>query len=170
MSGASDRVTTALWSFRLYLLGSFRIERDSHPIHLPRRKVESLLAYLVLYPQVHSREKLAALFWGDFSDAQARKSLRTALPILRKELGDDLLLSDRESVQLNPAFPLWVDAREFEKQATAFLSSVSPDPSQLNVDRYQGELLVDFYDDWVLPERERLGALYLKILRRLVQL
>jgi DNA-binding SARP family transcriptional activator len=153
----------------LYLLGLFRAERDSQPIHFPRRKVEALLTYLVMNPQAHSREKLAALFWCDFTDQQARKSLRTALSILRGELGDNLLLVDRDAVQLNPAFPLWLDVREFEKQAATFLSDASPDPAQVNIQLYEGELLADFYDDWIVPERERLRALYLKTLARLIQ-
>ena len=51
---------------RLYLLGRFRLERDTQPIRFPTRKIESLLAYLVLHPGPHSREKLAAILWGGF--------------------------------------------------------------------------------------------------------
>ena len=76
--------TTAL---HFYLLGSMRIERDSVPIHLPRRKVESLLAYLLLHPEQHGRDQLATLFWGDSSDAQARHSLRTALENVQNVVG-----------------------------------------------------------------------------------
>ena len=97
---------------RVYLLGAFRLEHNGQLRRLPTRKDESLLAYLVLHPESHSREKLAALFWGDTSDEQARTSLRTALAAIRKELGDDVLTADREKVQLNPAFPLWIDIRE----------------------------------------------------------
>jgi len=97
-------------SVRLYLLGPFRVERDSQPVRLPTRKLESLLAYLALHPEPHTREKLATLLWGDTPDAQARASLRNALPTLRRTLGDDLLLVDREAVQLNPQSALWVDA------------------------------------------------------------
>lgn len=66
---------------RVYLLGPLRIERDGVRIHLPRRKVESLLAYLLLHPEQHGRDHLATLFWGDSADAQARHSLRTALAL-----------------------------------------------------------------------------------------
>ena len=83
-------------SLRLCLLGSFRLERDTRPIALPTRKVESLLAYVALFPGPHPREKLAALLWGDSTDEQARHSLRSALTTLRSKLGDDLLLADRE--------------------------------------------------------------------------
>ena len=73
----------------LFLLGTFRIERDAHPIALPTRKVESLLAYLALFPEPHPREKLAALLWGDSTDEQARHSLRSALTTLPKPLRTD---------------------------------------------------------------------------------
>src|SRR5262245_12046266 len=88
----------------IYLLGPLRIERDSNPIHLPRRKVESLLAYLILHPEAHTRDQLATLFWGDSTDAQARHSLRTALATIRQELSPELLYTDREQVQLNVSF------------------------------------------------------------------
>jgi len=103
----------------LFLLGAFRIERAAQTIHLPTRKVESLLAYLALHPEPHAREKLAALLWGDVTDEQARASLRTALGVLRKELGDDILFTDRETIQFNPEFPLWVDAREIQRIANS---------------------------------------------------
>jgi len=146
---------------RLCLLGAFRFEIETRPLRLPTRKDESLLAYLALFPEPHPREKLAALFWGDSTDEQARHSLRSALTTLRSKLGDDLFLADRETVQLNPDYPLWVDAREFEQ------SAISDLPSAL--DLYQGDLLTDFYDDWILVERERLRQLYLDALLRLAQ-
>ncbi len=154
---------------KLSLLGSFQLEGEKGAILLPARKDQLLLAYLVLYPAEHAREKLAALCWGDSSDVQARTSLRTALKNLRKQLGDNLLLADRETVQINPAFPLWVDAREFKdeigrmKDENEFIlhpSSFIP---------YSGDLLADFYDDWILPEREQYRELYLGALEQLTQ-
>ncbi len=154
---------------RLYLFGSFRLERDSQTIRLPTRKVESLFAFLALFPEQHPREKLAALLWGDSTDEQARHSLRTALATLRKELGDEILLTDRETVQLNPDPPLWVDALEFQAQANKFLAQSSSDPTAINFELYQNDLLKEFYDDWIIPERERLHLLYLDALLRLAQ-
>ncbi|HEX9076869.1 MAG TPA: BTAD domain-containing putative transcriptional regulator, partial [Anaerolineae bacterium] len=156
----------------VFLLGAFRVERDSHPLHLTHRKVELLFAYLILHPQEHSREKLAALFWGDSSDIHARHSFRTALTAIRKAFGDKILLADRTTVQINPAYPIWVDAVEFERTVEGAPSAESApsaqgDPSAL--DLYQGDLLADFYDDWILPEREHYRDLYLTALLRLVQ-
>ena len=118
MAGATLPNSTV--PLRVYLLGAFRLERNAQTIRLPTRKDESLLAYLVLHPESHPREKLAALFWGDASDEQARTSLRTALAALRKELGDDMLIADRETVQLNPDFPIWVDALQISVPIAGF--------------------------------------------------
>ena len=153
----------------LYLLGASRIERHGMSIRLPTRKALSLLAYLVLHPIEHSREKLAALFWGDYPDQEAKHSLRVALTMLRSHLGKDLVLADRETVQINPGYPIWVDVLEFEARATQVLATNPPDPSAINLDLYQGDLLPDLYDDWVISARERYRQLYLGLLLHLAQ-
>lgn len=159
--------THAIPEFALFLFGPFRLEvrRDgaSHPLRLPRRKVESLLAYLACHPEPggHSRDKLATLFWGDAPDEQARTSLRTALAVLRKTFGENALLADRERVQLNPAFPLWVDALTFKQSRHS-----SPETA---LALYTGDFLSDVYDEWVLAEREHWRLLYEETLLQLVQ-
>ncbi len=155
---AADRSSPALC---LFLLGTFRIEREHQVIHLPRRKVESLLAYLALYPEEHSREQLASLFWGDFSDEQARTSLRTSLVVLRKHLGEELLLADREVIRLNPNYPIWMDTRELELRAASTPSTAG--------ELYRGELLTGFYEDWISPKRDAYRELYLDTLLQQTQ-
>ncbi len=161
----------------LHLLGKFRIQCGSRLIRLPTRKLESLLAFLVLHPESHSRDKLTTLFWGDVAENQARNSLRNALATLRAAMGSDLILADRQSVQLNPDASIWVDAREFEKVASDISQVESEVESQTgfaplvtrHLQLYSGDLLVDLYDDWIAPERERLHALYIDALLRLTQ-
>lgn len=151
---------------RLYLLGPFRLERANESMRLPTRKAESLLAYLTLTPPEtrHAREKLAALLWGDSPDDLARSSLRRALVLLRQVIGNDLLLTDREIVQLNPAYPLWVDAREFQTQAERSLKDSHADPASLDISLYRDDLLIDFYDEWITPLREHFRSLFIEAL------
>lgn len=157
--------------FKLYLLGAFRLESATGAISLPSRKVQSLLAYLVLHREEHAREKLATLLWGDSPDSQARDSLRTALKHLRQHISADILIADRETVGINPDFPMWVDAKEFEgvnpqsEVSAAAQSQLGNHKSQIEL--YRGDLLEGFYDEWILPERERLSNLYLGGLLRL---
>jgi predicted ATPase/DNA-binding SARP family transcriptional activator len=158
---------------RLRLLGTFRAELDGQPVHLPRRKVEHLLAYLVLQPGEHSREEIAALLWGDLPDEQARGSLRTALSVLRGQFGVDLLLTDRDTIQLNPKFPLWLDARELDRAARRLLDGVEVLPaaeaSPEALSLYAGDLLPACYDDWVVPLREGFRERHLDLLLFLAQ-
>ncbi len=169
---------TNLQQFRLYLFGSFRLAsvttgtrgtRDALPISLPTRKIESLLAFLALHPESHAREKLAALIWGDSTDEQARNSLRNALSVLRRQTNDDLLLVDRETAQIAPHFPLWVDAVEFKRRADALLASPTPPLDEIDLELYRGDLLADFYDEWVSSEREQYRLLHQDVLLRLTQ-
>jgi predicted ATPase/DNA-binding SARP family transcriptional activator len=159
--------------YRLHLFGGFRLERDGVTVKFPRRKSEALLAYLALYPQEHAREKLAALFWGDAPDENARRSLRQALSDIRNELGEDTILADRETVQLNPNFRMWTDARDifdlrfmisdFEiAESQQFINHKS------NIINY-AELLPDFYDDCFEPPREELRALFLDAALKLIE-
>lgn len=156
---------------QLRLFGPFELTRQGAPVRLPTRKIESLLAYLVLHPERHSREKLAALLWGDVPDEQARVSLRYALTMLRKQLGADLLEADRETAQLNPNFPLWVDAAELSDSGSTRFDpgSFSIEDLQSKIENYRGDLLADFYDDWILPEREHYRQLFLDGLLYLTQ-
>lgn len=153
----------------IYLLSSFRIERGAESIQLPTRKVESLLAFLVLNQEKHSREKLAALFWGDSSDAEARNSLRNALAVINKKLGHNLLVVDRRNVEVNSDYPLWVDVLEFSSQADSFLAEPVPDPGQIMLRLYQTDLLSEFYDDWIFPHREYYRSLFIEASLQLTQ-
>lgn len=149
---------------RVYLFGHLRVDRGEEMVLLPTRQAKLLLAYLVLHPSSHTREKLAALFWPDVPDASARASLRNTLSILRRQLDPALLLANRETVSLDATFPLWVDALTFQSEASRYLQAPSPDADHGYLQLYKGDLLADFYDDWVLVERDRLHALYLETL------
>jgi predicted ATPase/DNA-binding SARP family transcriptional activator len=157
--------------FEAYLLGSpeFRLNGEVLPL-IVTRKTLSLLAYLLLHSHLtHSREKLAALFWGDVSDQQARHSLRTALASLRKELGVELFITDRETVQINTDISILIDALQLEKVANA-TSKGELRNLQDAIALYRGDLLTDFYDDWILRERDHFRNLYLDLLLQMTHL
>lgn len=92
---AAQRILIRCW-------GDFAFEDAESGADLrPRgRKARALLAYLALQPgKPVSRERLAALLWGDRADEQARSSLRQTLFELRALPSiDALLIVDRETV------------------------------------------------------------------------
>jgi predicted ATPase/DNA-binding SARP family transcriptional activator len=155
----------------IYLLGPLRIERDGEAILLPRRKVESLLAYLLLHPEQHTRDHLATLFWGDTLEDKARHSLRTALATLRRHIDDSLLISDRDHVQINPNFCLWVDLRELLERGRRVddIDLVAPSRLHASLALWQGELLTGLYDDWITADREHFHTRLLNTLLDLTQ-
>jgi non-specific serine/threonine protein kinase len=151
----------------VYLLGRFKIELDGKLLRLPSRKDEALLVYLVLHPGQHNRDSIATLFWSDGSSQQARASLRNALAVLRRTLGAALVMTDREHVQINPDYPLQVDALEFRKQVHQFQSAALPDVTGLQLELYRGDLLIDFSDEWLIPIRETYRQLFGRALLQL---
>src|SRR5215475_12072691 len=103
------------------LLGTFEARLNSGvAVTFPRKKSEALLAYLALRPgQMKSRDTLAALLWGDSSDARARHGLRQALVSLRKGLQRTeagRLIEKGDTVGLDPT-GLEVDVVSFGRLA-----------------------------------------------------
>lgn len=165
-----------LWRF--HLLGELRaVQSDRVITRFRTAKTGGLMAYLVLYRnRVHSRDTLLDLFWPDSNVTAARNSLSVALNSLRQQfepiptpgsgpLGD-FLIADRTTVHLC-ADALSSDVADFE---TAVSSVASPELDHLlQAERlYGGELLPGYFDDWVVAERERIEALYLHVLHRLI--
>jgi len=151
------------------LLGQFSLQLDGHTIEMPARPAQSLLAYLLLSPVPHRRERLAGLLWPDSSETNARRNLRQALWQIRRALGDradEFILVDEITLAFNPACDSWLDvagiAQPTEETATA-------DELMAEVAAYVGELLPGFYDEWVQLERERIQAQFERKLTLLLE-
>jgi DNA-binding SARP family transcriptional activator len=135
-------------ALKLYLLGAPRLKHGREAVRLPRQKSLALLIYLAVTAREHARQKLAALLWPDFSEAQARQALRTALADIRRTLGDGHLIADAETVSLNPT-GLWLDTQQTDAHTGA--SENRPGPF------LEGFNLKDApdFDDWAAFERDR---------------
>jgi DNA-binding SARP family transcriptional activator len=150
-------------TFNIYLLGQFKLQTNDHPIELPSRPAQSLLAYLALNAGVsHRREKLASLLWPEATESNARNYLRQALWRIRKSLqsaslsSEDYLLLSDISLTFNHQSDYWLDAEQL-------LHATEPQPLETLTETlrlYRGELLPGFYDEWVVLERERLQTAY----------
>ena len=143
-------------------------------------KVQALLYYLAVTGKSHSRDRLAALLWGDLSEATARRNLTKALTNLR-QLIEPYVLIERHSISFNEMLPAVVDVNIFRAAVEGSLL-LSPDDSEAvltslrrAVNLYLGEFLEGFnvkhaleYEAWVLEQRESLRALMLQALQILV--
>jgi len=151
----------------IQLLGTFMLRVNDQPaaaVNKPR--LQALLAYLLLHRAAPMpRARIAAAFWPDTTDAQARTNLRNLIHALREALppGGDYLLADMHSVGWNPDAPYRLDVADFEAAAAGTTLA----DWQAAVALYAGDLLPELYDDWAAPERERLRWLYAAALERL---
>ena len=84
-----------------FFLGLPKILRDGAVVGSRTRRVVALLAYLILEPESHSRDKLANLLWASTDPDGARNNLRNALSHVRAVVGE-ALTADRFNVSLAP--------------------------------------------------------------------
>jgi len=163
---------------RIYLLGDFRLTYDGEPVTaVNTARMQALLAYLLLHRDApQSRQRLAFLFWPDSTERQARTNLRNLLHLLRRALpdADGFLQVNGRTVGWLPDTPVTSDVGAFEDALAEVDRAGKPAAERGALERavalYQGELLPSCYDDWVLPERERLGQAFIGALERLVGL
>lgn len=163
---------------RVGLLGVFRISGADNRIWSELGPAgRGLASFLFAYSgQRHRRERLADLFWPDLDAQRARGALNSAVWRLRKLLavlpegedGENLRIVGTEMVlNRSPAIDIDVVALE-EAAAIAFKQTAAPDgvdtlkqiTTMLN--RYEGPFLDGDDGDWILEERERLQALFVR--------
>ncbi len=148
------------------LLGGFRLIHGDVPVTaVDSPRLQSLVAYLGLHRDVpEPRRHLAYLLWPDSDEAQARTNLRNLLHHLRHALPevDRFLRLDAQELRWLPDAAVNLDVAEFERAAR---EGRLEDAAAL----YAGDLLPNCYDDWIIPERERLQALFTTVLERLGQ-
>ena len=145
-----------------YILGSLDL-RDSSSGNgiqsiLAGPKRVAILAYLaVAAPRgLEAREKLLAMFWPEASDTRARNGLNQFVFVLRRGLGQSVLITRGEDeIGLEPA-ELWCDA-------VAFDEALDEGRREEALGLYRGDLLDGFYLDdcpafehWLEGERNRL--------------
>lgn len=143
-----------------------------HVSHFRSQKTAELFAYLALRcDRTHTREQLCALLWPESPPSSARANLRQSLASLRRQFEPPgiepgaVIVADRKSIGLNPE-TLTTDVRLFEAACALATQPLDVEPLHLVLQQvaqlYTDELLPGFLDDWVLAERERLSALFIR--------
>jgi DNA-binding SARP family transcriptional activator len=148
-------------SAALSLLDAFELRCDGELVSLPP-SAQRLLALLALHDRPLLRPHVAGTLWLDTPEDRASANLRSSLWRLNRP-GPRLV--EATSVQLRLAPEVRVDVRETAALAHRLIASDGE--IDLDPERLTGELLPDWYDDWVLLERERLRQLSLHALEAL---
>ncbi len=157
------------------LLGDFSIAYGGVSLTtLHTARLQALFASLILNPKAPQfRYHLAYQFWPDSNEAQARTNLRNLVHLLRQALPDfdQFIQSDTQILQWREDAPFTLDVLEFEQLLTFPPgSSAIRESLERAVTLYQGDLLPSCYDDWIIPERERLRRAFLATLNSLAKI
>ncbi len=150
-------------SLHITLLGNALVYVNGVPIERFRtNRVFGLLVFLaeshVSGRQLHRRKFIATLLWPGLPQKYALQNLRNTLYELKKLIPDDgdtpFLVSNRQTIQINPDFPFQLD--------TDLLLKAAAGQNQEEVaELYTGEFLADFtlddaapFTEWVLERRD----------------
>ena len=156
--------TTALAgvsSKAIHLLDSFRLTVDGRSIDLPH-PAQRLLALLAIKRHPLLRSYVAGTLWPDNSEGRAAANLRSVLWRLRAR---GLLLVTPHNGTLELADGVRVDLWENEAVAHRWLAGAEGDADRVGSSSdLTGELLPDWYDEWVQGERESYRQLRLHAL------
>ena len=172
------------------LLGGFAARRDDKSIlSFESDKTRALLAYLAVERgKAQRRETLAGLLWPNMPEKRARANLNQACYSLRrtcKTANDQpLLLSSRQTIELNPDFDLSTDVAGFEaalaschqhSHSALYFCDVCRSTLTEAASLYSGPFLDGFslsgcnaFEEWMALRREYLGRQGVEALQQLV--
>ena len=162
---------------RLSLVRSFEL-RSGDDIVPVAPSAQRLVAFVALQDRAVRRLHASGVLWGDASEQHAASSLRSALWRTPSPDGRPLIEATTTHLRLNPAVE--VDFRQIVSRAVSILDTGADDGAggpvlvpraQLGaqVRLFGGDLLPDWYEDWVLVERERFRQLRLHALEAICQ-
>lgn len=165
---------------QLHLFGAFHLVYGTRLIvGVNTLRLQAILTFLVLHAGVpQSRQYLAFLLWPDTNESSARNNLRQFLHQLRQALPDPnrFLSTDANSVTWNLDPEQQIDIVEFARalhQAELLESRNDVGGMRRALERgvslYGGHLLPSCYDDWIIPERDRLRSQCRNAYQKLVQ-
>lgn len=146
----------------LTLLDGFTLSHRGRPIALPLR-AQRVVGFLAFQDLPVLRMYVAGTLWPDVPERRAAGSLRSALWRL-SQLAFHVVDVTPHTLRLAPA--VVVDAREAVEWARRVIHGDSADLGGL---RFPGELLPDWYDDWLVIEREQVRELRLHALETVAE-
>jgi DNA-binding SARP family transcriptional activator len=163
--------------FRLTLLGGFCLSQGSRVIDVAASG-QRLIALLALTDRPAARLYLAGMLWPDYTTERSLADLRTTLWRLNQS-GEPLVEATHSCLALSDHID--VDVRRLVAFAQhlhapqtrpAEPRPAEPRPTEIDLNSVGlaelcGELLPDWYEEWLVDERERLRQIRLHALEKL---
>jgi DNA-binding SARP family transcriptional activator len=151
----------------LSLLDAFELRCGDECVSLPL-SAQRLLAFVALHERPLQRVYVAGSLWIQASDERAGASLRSSLWRLNRP-GHRLVEATSTHLRLAPGVE--VDVHRAFRLAERLLDGTASGEELDSASRTLGcEILPDWYDDWLLFERERFRQVSLHALEALTEL
>lgn len=147
------------------LLGGFGVACAGRDVELPLSS-QRLIAFLAIQETPLLRLYVAGVLWPGTSEKRSYANLRSALCRARRP-GHAIVEANGANVRLAPHVS--VDARQAAKLSRELLEDTDVELPAEGIRSLCSDLLPDWYDDWLVPERERLRQLRLHALEALVE-
>jgi DNA-binding SARP family transcriptional activator len=142
------------------LLSGFELRGNGKPVPLPLN-AQRLVALLALRAGPLLRPHVAGTLWLESSEERSAASLRSVLWRLHLP-GYRVVVANGSTLHLAP--DVRVDVHEAESLARKLLERADDLEERVPLDMLAAELLPDWYEDWVVVEREQLRQLCLRAL------
>ena len=150
------------------LLSGFDLRLAGRAAEVPPN-VQRVLVYLALRGRPEHRVAVAAVLWDRSAEDRAAASLRTALWRAR-QVNRSLIVAHGDYITLGRAVSTDV-ARVIDEAHRLAADPIDPGAlaaaELLPIDHCVDDLLPGWYDDWLLPERERMRQIRLHRLESL---
>lgn len=142
------------------LLGGFQLRYQDEPVTIPLGS-QRVVAFVAMHDRLILRSHVAGVLWPDTTEERAGRNLRSAL--WRLPVPSRAVVKGGGG-QLGLAAGVDVDLREAASAAHRLLDGSDERAVALDPGAFSGDLLPDWYDDWVTLERERYRQLRLHAL------
>jgi DNA-binding SARP family transcriptional activator len=150
-------------SLVLELQGGFSLMRDGVPWEIPL-SAQRVLAFLGMHERPLLRIYVSGMLWPGSSERRAAASLRTALWRVHDGPGSPLAAS---GTRLRLRDSVAVDVRDTRSAVRRILGEFGMCAGDVDRLVYARDLLPDWYEDWVLLEREQLREQRIRALEKL---
>ena len=156
---------TAAAIVRVRLLGGFGAVCDGRAIELPL-SAQRLIAFLAMQDAPVLRLYAAGVLWPAVSEKRSYANLRSALCRLRRP---GYAIVDANGANVRLSANVSVDAHACVRVATRLLERADIELTPGDTRLLAADVLPDWYDEWLVPERERVRQLRLHALEALAE-
>ncbi len=155
----------------LSLIRDFEVRFDGVALHIPPNS-QRLVCFLAFQERPVRRSYVSGTLWSNTKESRANASLRSALWRLPTLQSGVLVCASSKHVWLGSE--VLIDLREVMTRALAVLDAGPSEADLGNVARelidFGDDILLGWYDDWVVMERERFRQIRLHALDRIGEL